>query len=79
MVKKLSFTLRNEGVSFSADCNAGFGSCQALASANTYAIFGEVTSGMDTVDRIAAMPNSGEPSNSALQPVAMDSVTVSTP
>ena len=52
---------------------------QALASFNTYAIFGEVTSGMDTVDKIAAMPNSGSPDNSALQPVAMDSVTVSTP
>ncbi len=50
-----------------------------LAQANTYAIFGEVTAGMDTVDAIAAMPNSGEPNNSALQPVAMDSLTVSTP
>jgi cyclophilin family peptidyl-prolyl cis-trans isomerase len=50
-----------------------------LVSANTYAIFGEVTSGMETVDAIAAMPNSGEPNNAALQPVAMDSVTVSQP
>jgi peptidyl-prolyl cis-trans isomerase B (cyclophilin B) len=51
----------------------------ALVRANTYAIFGEVTSGMDTVDAIAAMPNSGPPNNDALQPVAMDSVTVSQP
>ena len=50
-----------------------------LVQANTYAIFGEVTSGMETVDAIAAMPNSGEPNNAALQPVAMDSVTVSQP
>jgi cyclophilin family peptidyl-prolyl cis-trans isomerase len=49
----------------------------SLVQANTYAIFGEVTSGMETVDAIAAMPNSGEASgNAALQPVAMDSVTV---
>lgn len=52
---------------------------RALVQANTYAIFGEVTSGMETVDAIAAMPNSGEPNNAALQPVAMDSVTVSQP
>ena len=52
---------------------------RSLVQANTYAIFGEVTSGMETVDAIAAMPNSGEPNNAALQPVAMDSVTVSQP
>ena len=52
---------------------------QALASYNTYAIFGEVTTGMETVDRIAGMPNSGQPANSALDPVAMDTVTVSNP
>jgi peptidyl-prolyl cis-trans isomerase B (cyclophilin B) len=52
----------------------------ALVSANTYAIFGEVTGGMDIVDAIAAMPNSGEATgNAAVQPVAMDSVTVSQP
>jgi len=45
----------------------------------TYQIFGHVTSGMDVVDAIAAMPNSGDPANTALQPVAMDSVTVSNP
>jgi cyclophilin family peptidyl-prolyl cis-trans isomerase len=50
-----------------------------LESANTYAIFGSVVDGMDTVDKIAAMPNSGEPANEALDPVAMDRVTVSTP
>jgi peptidyl-prolyl cis-trans isomerase B (cyclophilin B) len=48
----------------------------ALEQANTYAVFGEVTSGMDVVDAIAAMPNSGEPDNAALEPVAMDRVTV---
>lgn len=42
-----------------------------------YAILGEVTSSMDVVDAIAAMPNSGSPSNTALQPVAMTKVTVS--
>lgn len=41
-----------------------------------YAILGEVTSGMDVVDKIAAMPNSGSPNNSALDPVVMTSVTI---
>lgn len=41
-----------------------------------YAIMGEVSSGMDVVDAIAAMPNSGQPDNAALDPVAMTSVTV---
>ena len=42
-----------------------------------YAIMGEVTSGMDVVDLIAAMPNSGDgPDNAALDPVVMTSVTV---
>ena len=45
----------------------------------SYQIIGHVTSGMDVVDAIAAMPNSGSPSNTALQPVAMDTVTVSNP
>ena len=41
-----------------------------------YAIMGEVTSGMDVVDAIAAMPNSGPNSgNQALDPVVMTSVT----
>ena len=34
-----------------------------LAATNTYQIIGEVTSGMETVDAIAAMPTGGEPSN----------------
>jgi peptidyl-prolyl cis-trans isomerase B (cyclophilin B) len=50
-----------------------------LESYRTYAIFGEVTEGMDVVDAIAAMPNSGEPNNEALEPVAMDKVTVTNP
>jgi len=42
-----------------------------------YAILGEVTAGMDVVDAIAAMPNSGDNSgNAALDPVVMTSVTV---
>jgi peptidyl-prolyl cis-trans isomerase B (cyclophilin B) len=45
--------------------------------ARGYAILGEVVSGMDVVDAIAAMPNSGEQSgNAALEPVAMTRVTV---
>jgi len=44
-----------------------------------YSIFGRVTAGMDVVDAIAAMPNSGGQENAALEPVAMDSVTVSNP
>jgi cyclophilin family peptidyl-prolyl cis-trans isomerase len=51
----------------------------SLAATNTYAIFGSVTGGMETVDAIAAMPNSGSPNNTALDPVAMDRVTVSKP
>jgi cyclophilin family peptidyl-prolyl cis-trans isomerase len=47
--------------------------------APSYSVFGRVTSGMETVDAIAAMPNSGDPNNTALDPVAMDKVTVSTP
>jgi cyclophilin family peptidyl-prolyl cis-trans isomerase len=51
----------------------------SLERANTYAIFGEVVDGMNTVDAIAAMPNSGPPDNRALQPVAMTSVIVASP
>ncbi len=50
-----------------------------ISLAPDYQIFGHVTAGMDAVDAIAAMPNSGDPANQALQPVAMDSVTVSNP
>lgn len=48
-----------------------------LASYNTYQIVGKVTTGMDVVDAIAAMPNSGDPDNAALDPVPMIKVTVS--
>lgn len=44
-----------------------------------YSVFGRVTAGMDVVDAIAAMPNGGGQANAALEPVAMDSVTVSNP
>ncbi len=51
---------------------------QSLTQSNQYgyAIVGTVTSGMDVVDAIAAMPNSGAPDNAALDPVPMTSVTV---
>jgi cyclophilin family peptidyl-prolyl cis-trans isomerase len=52
---------------------------ESLALANTYQIIGEVAAGMEVVDAIAAMPNSGEPNNSAIDPVAMDRVTVTEP
>ena len=51
----------------------------ALAQANTYQIIGSVSAGMDVVDAIAAMPNSGGQNNSAINPVAMTKVTVSNP
>ena len=38
-----------------------------------------MTAGMETVDAIAAMPNSGGQEGTALEPVAMDSVTVTNP
>jgi len=51
-----------------------------LAHYNTYQIIGEVTAGMETVDAIAAMPNSGQGTgNAALQPVQMTKVTIATP
>lgn len=37
-----------------------------------YAIVGEVTSGMDTVERIAAIGSSGPPSDTPLQPVVIE-------
>ena len=51
----------------------------SLADANTYQIIGTVASGMDTVDKIAAMPNSGPPENAALDPIPMTTVAVTTP
>lgn len=50
---------------------------EALARYNTYQIIGKVTAGMEVVDAIAAMPNSGPPDNAALDPVPMTKVTVS--
>lgn len=44
-----------------------------------YSVFGRVTAGMETVDAIAAMPNAGGQAGTALDPVAMDSVTVTDP
>ncbi len=44
-----------------------------------YSIFGTVTSGMDVVDTIAKMPNSGGQANQALQPVAITTATVTRP
>jgi cyclophilin family peptidyl-prolyl cis-trans isomerase len=56
------------------------GARDALASYNTYQIIGEVTAGMDVVDTIAAMPNSGaDTGNAALEPVPMTKVTVAKP
>jgi cyclophilin family peptidyl-prolyl cis-trans isomerase len=46
-----------------------------LASYNTYAIFGEVTDGMDVADAIHAAADAEAPTH----PVAMDSVTVTNP
>jgi cyclophilin family peptidyl-prolyl cis-trans isomerase len=51
------------------------GARDALASYNTYAIFGHVTSGMEVADAIAAAADAETPSD----PVAMDKVTVSNP
>ena len=48
---------------------------RSLASANTYAIFGEVVGGMDAVDAIAAAADAELPTN----PIVMDTVTVATP
>lgn len=47
-----------------------------LDRAGGYVIFGHVVNGMDVVDRIAALPNSGPPANLALQPVPMTRVTI---
>jgi cyclophilin family peptidyl-prolyl cis-trans isomerase len=47
-----------------------------LDKAGGYVIFGQVIEGMDVVDAIGAMPNSGGRSNTALEPVPMTSVTI---
>ena len=44
-----------------------------------YSVFGHVTSGMEVVDAISAMPNSGDPDNRALDPVPMTTVTSAAP
>lgn len=51
------------------------GARESLAAANTYAIFGHVTNGMNVADAIAAAADGEIPSH----PIAMDHVTVSTP
>jgi cyclophilin family peptidyl-prolyl cis-trans isomerase len=52
----------------------------SLESANTYAILGAVSAGMDVVDAIAAMPNSGpDTGNAALEPIAITKATVARP
>jgi cyclophilin family peptidyl-prolyl cis-trans isomerase len=51
----------------------------SLEAVNTYAILGTVTAGMEVVDAIAAMPNSGPPANDALEPVAITRASVARP
>ena len=58
--------------------DAAAGPLTQVDPARGYAILGEVVSGMDVVDVIAAMPNSGDQAgNEALEPVPMTRVTVS--
>ncbi|MET1232516.1 MAG: peptidylprolyl isomerase [Candidatus Limnocylindrales bacterium] len=47
-----------------------------LDKAGGYVIFGQVVEGMDVVDAIGAMPNAGGLGNTALEPVPMESVTI---
>ncbi|MFI5259011.1 MAG: peptidylprolyl isomerase [Candidatus Limnocylindrales bacterium] len=55
------------------------------SAANNYAIFGNVTSGLDVVDRIALVPLGGEPGSDGsapsmpLEPVVITSTVVTTP
>ena len=49
------------------------------ADKNNYAQFGNVTSGMDVVDKIAAIPTGGDSGDLALEPAVITSVTVTTP
>ena len=55
------------------------------STANNYAIFGSVTTGMDVVDRIARVPLGGEPGaqgdpgSMPLQPIVITSTIVATP
>jgi cyclophilin family peptidyl-prolyl cis-trans isomerase len=48
-------------------------------SANNYAQFGTVTSGMDVVDKIAQIPTGGDNGDMALEPAVILSTTVTTP
>jgi len=50
-----------------------------LDKAGGYVIFGQVVSGMEVVDAIAAMPNGGGQANQALDPVPMTKVTITRP
>jgi cyclophilin family peptidyl-prolyl cis-trans isomerase len=45
----------------------------------SYSVFGHVTSGMDVVDAIDAMPNTQDQRNLAIDPVPMTTVTSTTP
>lgn len=51
----------------------------SLEAANTYAIFGTVTSGMEVAVEIAAGPSTGGQESRALEPVAITKATVSRP
>ena len=51
----------------------------SLSTANTYAIMGSVTSGMEVVDAIAGMATHGPNGDIADNPVPMTSVTITTP
>lgn len=44
-----------------------------------YSVFGRVTSGMEVADEIASGPSTGGDQSQALEPVAMDRVTVANP
>jgi peptidyl-prolyl cis-trans isomerase B (cyclophilin B) len=50
-----------------------------LPKSGAYAIFGRVVEGMDVVDQIAAGPAGGPQGDTALEPVAMTSVTIEPP
>ena len=41
-----------------------------------YTVYGQVVKGMDVIDKIVNRPNSGPPSNSALEPVTLKSVKI---
>jgi peptidyl-prolyl cis-trans isomerase B (cyclophilin B) len=49
------------------------------ATANNYAIFGNVTSGMDVVDKMAAVAVGGDNADMPLVPIVITSTTVTTP